>query len=288
MRSADRIVAVSRLWGAIEYFDPDVVGNSDFNWDEAFAKNIGAIEAAGSTAEYANAVEQMLAALHDPATRIVAPAATDSKPTGPEFTSQMQNGVAILRIGDPAAFASNNTGTDSTVDEFVRDTANTKGVIDLRVSRPLTSDEAGGIDSVLQPYYRTPLVYGTIFTPSTLSIKYRGLPSSIESGFYGMSFDNETGSPIYGTAKRAVPMSLVINKDSEIPPMLLALIDAGKCHVIVEGAGPNLPASVTAIPLTEGVTAVVRSADYGKTLDVGSSAVTVLPTGSDQEVAIRR
>jgi hypothetical protein len=287
-RAAARIVAVARLWGAIEYFDPDVAANPDVNWDEAFVKNLGSIEAAGSTAEYAAAVEQMLAALGDPATRVVEPPAGTSTPTGPAFTLQAQNGIAILRLGDPAAL-SNTTGMDATVDAFVRDAADAKGVvIDLRASRPLTSDEAGGIDGALRPtYYRKPLVYGTIFTPSTQTIRYRGLPSTIEPGFYGMSVDNETGSAIAGTAKHPIPMSIVVNENSEIPPLVLALIDAKACHVVVDGRAPNLPASTTEIPLTEGLSAVVRSADYAKRFELNSPAVTVLHAGSNPDAAIQ-
>lgn len=284
-----RIVAVARLWGAIEYFDPDVAGNSDVDWDDAFVKNLGSIEVAGSAAEYAAAVGQMLGALHDPATRIVGSSAATSAPTGSEFTLQTQNGIPILRIGDPAAFVSNGTGMDSTVDTFVRDAAAAKGVVmDLRVSRPLTGDETNGIDGVLQPdYTRMPLIYGTIFTPSTQTISYRGLPSSIEPGFYGMIVETETGSALIGTAKRPIPMSVVVNENSEIPPLVLALMDARACHVIIDGRAPNLAASVTTIPLTEGISAVVRSADYAKALDLGSPDVTILRAGSDRDVAIQ-
>lgn len=285
-----RLVAVARLWGAIEYFDPEVAGNPDVNWDEAFAKNFGAIEAAGSTAEYAAAVGQMLAALHDPATRIVATAPSISKATGPEFSSQTHDGFAILRIAERAAFSSNATGEDSTVDAFVRSAADAKGiVIDLRVSRPLTSDEAGSIDAIMQPTFgRTPLTSGTVLMLSTRSIRYRGLPSTIEGGLFAMSFDNETGSPVIGTAKRRIPTNIIVNENSEIPPLLLALIDAGAARVVVDGRLPDLPAALTSIRLTEGLSAVVRSADYAKALDLGAPAVTVLPAGSDPNVAIAR
>ena len=288
-RAAARMVAVARLWGAIEYFDPDVAGNPGVDWDAAFAKNLGSIEAAGSTAEYAAALGQMLGALHDPATRIIGPSVATPMPTAPEFTLQKQDGIAILRLGDPVAFASNSTGMDAAVDALVRDAADAKGVVmDFRVSRPLTGEEAAGIDTVLQPTRdRTSLVYGTIFTASTRSITYRGLPSSVEPGFYGMLVESETGSPVAGSAKRPTPMSIVVNENSEIPPLVLALIDARECHVVVDGRAPNLPASVTTIPLTEGISAVVRSADYAKTLDLDSPAVTVLRTGSDANAAIR-
>ena len=85
-----------------------------------------------------------------------------------------------------------------------------------------------------------PLIYGTIFTPSTQSISYRGLPSSIEPGFYGMIVETETGSALIGTAKRPIPMSVVVNENSEIPPLVLALMDARACHVIIDGRAPNL------------------------------------------------
>lgn len=285
---AARIVAVARLWGAIEYFDPDVAGNPDANWDEAFAKNFGAIEAAGSTAEYAAAVGQMLAALHDPATRLDEPTASTSKATGPELTLKTADGVSVLSIGDPAAFAS-TTGTDTTLDEFVRDAADAKGVVmDLRVARPLTSDEASGISDLLQPtYYRFPLVYGTIFTPGTVSITYRGWPSTMQPGFYARMIENQTGSPVAGTARHSIPMSIIVNENSEIPPLVLALIDAKACHVIVDGRAPDLAASTTAIPLTEGLVAVVRSSDYAKTLDLGSPVVTVLRAGSSPDAALK-
>jgi hypothetical protein len=226
-RATSRLLAVARLWGAIDYFDPDVAGNPNVDWDGALVKNIGSIESADTTAQYAAAVQRMLATLNDPATRVIDQAAPMPTPAGPEFELLVQDGIAILRIGYLAAFAANPVGYDSTVDSFVKDAAASKGlVLDLRASRPMTIDEAAGIDNVLDPDARAPLFTGTVYTPITRSTAYSGLPTTgnADAGFYTMSFENTVGYALTGSAKTAIATSVIVNQNSEIPPLLLALI----------------------------------------------------------------
>jgi Peptidase family S41 len=289
-QSTSRLIAVARLWGAIEYFDPDVAGYRSAEWANALATSLPAIEAAGSSAEYAAAVQQMLATLNDPATHVVSQLSASPLPAGPEFQSQVQDGVAILRIGDLSAFAQNGVGLDSTVDKFVKGAAASKGVVlDLRASRPMTADEADGIDNVLGPDALAPLFSGAVSTPSIRGVTYSGLPpaGNVDAGFYTMSFQDTVGYAVYGGTRVAIPTSIIVNHNSEIPPLLLGLIGAGRCHVIVDGSPPSLAASVTTIPLTEGISAVVRSSDYTVVLDPAAPGVTTLAAGSDPAAAAK-
>src|SRR2546423_7712659 len=69
-RRVERLVALCKLWGAIKYFHP-YLADRDVDWDAALVAALQKTDAARSADDYANAVEAMIAALNDPATRVV-------------------------------------------------------------------------------------------------------------------------------------------------------------------------------------------------------------------------
>jgi hypothetical protein len=77
----ERIGGLVRAWGSIEFFHP-YVAHRPIDWDAALLTAIPKVEAAHSTAEYADAVESMLRQLNDPETRVTQGDARETKPVG--------------------------------------------------------------------------------------------------------------------------------------------------------------------------------------------------------------
>ena len=79
----ERLAALGRLWGVVKYVHPALVSRAAA-WDSAAVAAIPRVSAAGSPAEYAAAVGEMLATLGDPSTRVVTSAAPDTAPKAPD------------------------------------------------------------------------------------------------------------------------------------------------------------------------------------------------------------
>lgn len=74
-----RLAGLCRVWGVVKYFHP-YLGYQPINWDKALIAAIPKVRAAKTSAEYADAVDSMLATLHDPNTHVVRPPALQSVP----------------------------------------------------------------------------------------------------------------------------------------------------------------------------------------------------------------
>jgi hypothetical protein len=67
----ERLVSLCKLWGAVKYFHPYLAYREDIDWDAALVSALPKVNAANSAGEYAAAVQSMLLALGDPATRVI-------------------------------------------------------------------------------------------------------------------------------------------------------------------------------------------------------------------------
>jgi hypothetical protein len=67
----ERLVSLGKLWGAVKYFHPYLAYRDDIDWDAALVSAIPQVNAANNAGEYAAAVQSMLRALGDPATRVL-------------------------------------------------------------------------------------------------------------------------------------------------------------------------------------------------------------------------
>ena len=70
--SYDRLAATVKLWNYVKYLHPRAT-SPDVDWNAAFAKAAPKVLVAETDQEMAAAVDEMLAALKDPATRIADP-----------------------------------------------------------------------------------------------------------------------------------------------------------------------------------------------------------------------
>ena len=74
----ERLAALGKLWAAVKYFHPSLAYR-DIDWDAALVAAWPKAAAATTSADYAEAVQSMLAVLGDPATRVL-PAASSAPP----------------------------------------------------------------------------------------------------------------------------------------------------------------------------------------------------------------
>jgi hypothetical protein len=91
----DRLVALGHVWGIVKFAHP-ALGYSDVDWDAAGTKAISRVAGAGDTRTYTDAVQEMLAALGDPATRVV-PDCVPGTPAAIPDSERLADGTLILR-----------------------------------------------------------------------------------------------------------------------------------------------------------------------------------------------
>src|SRR4051794_5396139 len=65
----DRLTRLARLWGTVRFLHP-YLAYKEIDWEAALVKAIPAVRSARTPQEYADAVQGMLGALGDPATRV--------------------------------------------------------------------------------------------------------------------------------------------------------------------------------------------------------------------------
>jgi C-terminal processing protease CtpA/Prc len=68
--ATERLVHLAKLWGTVRFLHP-YLAYREIDWEEALVKAIPAVRSARTPREYADAVQGMLGALGDPATRVL-------------------------------------------------------------------------------------------------------------------------------------------------------------------------------------------------------------------------
>src|SRR5215468_4324182 len=78
----ERLAALGRLWGAVNYFHP-FLAYKEIDWDAALIAAIPKVSAAKSTEEYRAAIDGLLATLGDPSTSTTADPAPGTRTATP-------------------------------------------------------------------------------------------------------------------------------------------------------------------------------------------------------------
>ncbi|RPI18260.1 MAG: hypothetical protein EHM65_02330, partial [Acidobacteriales bacterium] len=175
----ERLAALGKLWAAAKYFHPRLA-YQDLDWDGALAAALPKAAAASSPSEYADAVQSMLDALSDPATRVVRePAAFGKQRRGQATLSRRtEDGILVLAI-NPETVASR-----AGLRETGAGIANAKGVVfDLRFQEqwsPLNSSEVGLL--FISGGFNNQLAYGPLNVPGQRSRMHSGLASPWDGG----------------------------------------------------------------------------------------------------------
>ena len=265
----DRLVALCKLWNAVKYFHPYLAYRDDIDWDKTLIETIPKMSAAKSNHDYVVAVDGMLQALGDPTSHIVRNAASappESGPSGrprdPSFKSTADHILLVnmTHYGDLADFSGASQRAGTLTKEIPKASA---VVFDLRAPAPLSEDERGSVGGAFDfGRIGNALTSSSIGTPGERRRMHVGFvpqqggtSGGYESAFYIAQGQRMVPNP--GT--KDLPVIFIVNENSELPAVSLALQAAGKGAVVAEGgAGDASVVTTQRLPLSDGLEAQIR------------------------------
>jgi C-terminal processing protease CtpA/Prc len=239
----ERLVGLCKLWGAVKYFHPYLAYRDDIDWDAALVAAIPRVRSATSGSDYAQAVQEMLLALDDPATRVIEqvdPGRGSSTDDRHPVCTLRPDGLFMVKLHHYEDLVSDFEGAITKLEAVKAKLPEARGILfDLRSSRPLSQERGwlaaafyySGIATMLSA---TPLVAASTRSRTHLGfVAQRGLPSPL----YRSAFTVVDGRRIEPSPD-AKEMSVVflVNSWSELPPEALALQLAGKAVIVAEGS----------------------------------------------------
>jgi C-terminal processing protease CtpA/Prc len=257
----ERLAHLGKLWGAVRYLHP-YLAYKEIDWDGALVRAIPAVRAARTPAEYAAAVQTMLSALGDPVTRAVperVPPAAAATGTPPALFRRLDDGTLAIHLR-PDLDGSDEAAIDAAFKALATALPAARAVIvDIR-----------GLG------YRYPAEYPLHSLAALLASRPVAAPAQryrfhsgyrtqlgASSGFYTSGFQTQLAEsfapPAGALAKRVV---FLVNADTVLPPVAMALQAAGDGAIVAEGAlGDAGFVMQREIDLGEGWEAVVRTAE---------------------------
>ena len=239
----ERLVALCKLWGAVKYFHPYLAYRNDIDWDAALVTAIPKVRNATSAAEYAGAVEDMLAALDDSATRVIPPQAAAPAPPAPTphpVSTLTADDVLLITLRHYQDLLSDFTGATARLAAVKSALPQARAILfDLRAATP-PGEERGMLSFIFRYSGIIPLLSATsLVTASTRSRIHMGFMPQVgsSSGGYRSAFTVVDGRRIEPSPEaKEMPVVFLINAWSELPPEALALKGAGKAAIIAEGS----------------------------------------------------
>ncbi len=260
---ADAGLDVERLahLGKLRYLHP-YLAYKEIDWDGALVRAIPAVRAARTPAEYAAAVQTMLAALGDPVTRVVPerePPPAAAKGTPPALFRRLDDGTLAIHLR-PDLDDSDEAAIDAAFKALAAALPAARAVIvDIR-----------GLGHRYPAEYPLRAVAGLLASrpvaaPAQRYRFHSGYRTQLgaSSGFYTSGFQTQLAEsftpPAEALAKRVV---FLVNADTVLPPIAMALQAAGDGAIVAEGALEDAGFVMQReIDLGEGWEAVVRTAE---------------------------
>ena len=292
-----RLAGLCKVWGAAKYFHPSL-GYQPIDWDKALIAAIPKVRAAKTSAEYADAVDSMLATLHDPNTHVVRPEVPLAPNNGGTRTQRSGQQPSVQTLADGTAVI---TATDyNQFNDHAAMSAFAKALQGAKPAKALVFDlrRRGGPTADINDQGGFILSQALIGTLPTLLSKPLALPVSrhrMHSGYVPDDGDNHGG---YFSAlvtqqgrflpasqdpeTRAKPMAFVLNAGSaDIHDILGGLQAAHLATVIYEGpSGEESGVETQTVSLPGDLTAQIRLSETvnpNGTLSFQPDAV--VPTG---------
>ncbi|WP_164011441.1 S41 family peptidase [Pyxidicoccus trucidator] len=271
-----RLAALGELWGQVRYRHPWMLSRR-IDWDAAFMNAVPKVEAARSTDEYAAAVQSMLDALEDPATKVKSaqPPATLAPPTLRPVLG-LEKDVVVLDL--------RNLTSSEGLQEFWGLRTRSRelfakaraAIVDLRL-RGFNPAEAWSVSSAADQIL--PLFFeGELVVPGLRSTIHGGYkPQSGMDAPYTTAFTQDASSVVQASSwKKPARVIFLLDDHSLVSPKLLALRAAGRALFVGEGPVTDaLAVDTQDVPLGEKLTATLRTSE------------TVLPVGLDEELPAR-
>jgi C-terminal processing protease CtpA/Prc len=265
-KQIERLAALGKLWGTVKYFHP-TLAYTDVNWDSALVAAIPKVRAARSGAEYAAAVQEMLGALNDPATRVVPHAAnappSAAGPPAPIDYRWTEDSVLVASVGDYAGLV-DYVGMEKALTAIAEQIPHAWAVVfDLRSPRPTTQEERDGLSLGLGwTGVEGMMSSAALTTPGERSRVHRGfaIQEGSTSGAYSSALlvtDGRIIRPAPGAVDRRVVF--LINENSALPAVALALQESGPGAIVGEGNASDGPAvRLHPLMLPDGIEVQIR------------------------------
>lgn len=262
-----RLKGLAELWGEVRYRHP-TVASRDIDWDAALLAALPKVEAARSREDYAQALQQMLDTLGDPATH-VAPwdsrADTARPAPSPRPLQAWEKGevltVNLVAVSIPGGLSQFSPAYGPLVESLKKARA---VVMDLR-ARSITDPRgpyrmADALD-LLAPQ----LFQGELRTPAQRMVRRDGYRSQagIPVG-YGVAFTEYSEDVVTGqAAPGSRPIVFLFDQGTVVPAVALALQQRGLARIISEGdlAGGS-GGEMFEVKLPENLTASVRVSEF--------------------------
>ena len=263
----DRLARAGKLWGTVRYLHP-YLAYKEIDWDAALVAAIPRVRESKTPDEYRAAVQGMLDALSDPATRVADPPTPSEAPEPPPaekapLTRTLDGGVLVI---DLAKYVKTGSQRDFRVavaalpEEVGKASA---VIVDLRGGRL-------GMESYYAQQFLEELSGHLVSRPVQTAPKrylihsgYRPQAGGSSGGYYS-GFVTEFADvfePPPGSAappKRPKKVVFLLDDCCGVPPLALALRAAGDARIVSEGSLGELPEDTLAVDLGEELTAEVR------------------------------
>lgn len=278
--ATNRLAALARLWGDIKYFDPQLAYR-DVDWDAALLDAIPKVEAATTMAAYSAAVQSMLDALQDPATHVIGPTSTWKPNVATAFVTlkPLDKGKAVVTFDTGATQSSGDALNEAEM--LSTSIAKYQAVLfDLRTSSRPSDDQARLIEAALEGRLGAAVIFGDLRLPAMRTRTYDGFPNQaegIQAADYFAGFRVLDGAVVTGTAKARPSVAFLVNANSAVPDVALAMERDGAATILADGAQPRLASGESAtLDMGEGVRASFRLSEYA---DIGpdDSFATLMP-----------
>jgi C-terminal processing protease CtpA/Prc len=247
----ERLAALGKLWTFVKYFHPRVA-SEQIDWDAALLTAIDKTNAAKTEDDFVAAAGGMLDALHDPATHVLTTDKSAQSPDdapGPANAKPGDNGILVVRIRD-----GNYMTTMQAVNQMAPQFASATAIVfDLRGSHMTGS------------FLHALPVSRPIAGPGFFSRSHSGYPSpdgSGSGGYFSQMAIREGLQVLPGKDKKDVPAVFLVDKNTSIPPLALALQNAGTGAIVSEDPIDDSQADVTEyVPLVGNRMAAMRIKD---------------------------
>jgi C-terminal processing protease CtpA/Prc len=240
-----RLAKLCKIWGTVKFLHPWIWTRDNIDWDAALLQAQAKAGAATSDDEFAAAVNDMLRALHDPATRVTATSdgPRPAPPSGAPFLSWPQSGALLLRVGVPHTPA-----------DLAKATAALKEakrvILDLRVAQAYGESWNAYRDA--RTIFESLITHELRVPPKRWVVHDGYRPQNgVTSGGYQSLFEEQSVTvipPKTGAMRR--PLAVVTNQSTGVPDEVLALQASGEALIVVQGVTfDDLVAGGSPLPL---------------------------------------
>ncbi|MCP4213202.1 MAG: hypothetical protein GY765_01040 [bacterium] len=235
----ERLVNLCKIWGKSRFFHP-YLAYKNIDWDKALVTILPEVYAAKTDADFVAAVEKMLAVLDDRATCIKKKSKPSDKSAGIKIqpVTKTEDGILVIHINDYRAL-SDFDAAYGFFQGLHKEMTDCKAIVwDIR-SKGTPPDELYPLTELLQ-YVRLDkrMCKGTVYAPSSRFRMHKGFApqAGSTSGGYFSTFSVKEAASFTGMPKvEAKPQVFLMNTDSSVPAIALALQAAKQAVIVSEG-----------------------------------------------------